>query len=128
MLSQKYKCIFVHIPKVAGQSIEHAFLDLHGLTWDERALLLLRQNKDPKAGPPRLAHLKASEYVSCGHITQELFDSYFKFSFVRNPWSRVVSITFHYFYRNYCSFCGDSAADRITSTDSLEISSGTLPV
>jgi len=92
MLSHDYKCIFIHIPKVAGQSIEHVFLNWHGLTWETRAPLLLRPNDDPALGPPRLAHLKASEYVSCGHVSQEQFDSYFKFSFVRNPYSRLVSI------------------------------------
>ena len=92
MLSHEYKCIFVHIPKVAGQSIEHVFLDLHGLTWESRAPLLLLPNDNPMLGPPRLAHLKASEYVSCGHVSREKFDSYFKFSFVRNPYSRIVSI------------------------------------
>jgi hypothetical protein len=92
MLSLEYRFIFVHIPKVAGQSIERAFLKLHGLSWENRAPLLLRPNDDPALGPPRLAHLKASEYVSCGHVTQQQFDEFFKFAFVRNPWSRLVSV------------------------------------
>ncbi len=92
MLSLDYKCIFIHIPKVAGQSIERVFLELHGLSWENRAPLLLRPNNDLALGPPRLAHLKASEYVKCGHVTQETFDAFFKFAFVRNPWSRLVSI------------------------------------
>lgn len=98
MLSQKYNCLFVHIPKTAGQSVEHVFLALSGLTWQTRASLLLRPNDDPDLGPPRLAHLKASEYVSYGYITPEEFDTCFKFSFVRNPWDRIVS---EYRFRRY---------------------------
>lgn len=104
MISDKYKCVFVHIPKVAGQSIEHVFLDLHGLTWETRAPLLLRPNKDTKAGPPRLGHLKASEYVRCGHISQADFNAYFKFAFVRNPWSRLVSFYKYLGYAERLSF------------------------
>ncbi|MEQ8384541.1 MAG: sulfotransferase family 2 domain-containing protein [Coleofasciculus sp. A1-SPW-01] len=104
MLCHEYKFIFVHIPKTGGQSIDNVFLPLVGLTWETRFPLLLGPNSDPNKGPEKFGHLKAYEYVACGHITQEQFDSYFKFSFVRNPWDRIVSI---YKYRGWpkkCSF------------------------
>jgi len=58
MICAQYRCLFVHVPKTAGMSIDQVFLELVGLTWKTRAPLLLGGNDDPKLGPPRLEHLK----------------------------------------------------------------------
>ncbi|HET7586527.1 MAG TPA: sulfotransferase family 2 domain-containing protein [Gammaproteobacteria bacterium] len=104
MISHHHNCVFVHIPKCAGKSIEHVFLASLGLTWRTRAPLLLRPNDMPELGPPRLAHLKAADYVRCKYLTQRQFDEYFKFAFVRNPWSRVVSMYKYMGFHRHCDF------------------------
>ena len=95
MISNQHKTIFVHIPKVAGQSIETIFLDDLGLKWNERDALLMRIKKPEELGPHRLAHLRAKDYVSLGYIDAASFDAFFKFSFVRDPYARVLSL-YHY--------------------------------
>jgi len=110
MISHQHRCIFIHIPKCAGQSIETAFLEDLGLDWATCAVLLLRPNDRPEIGPPRLAHLIARDYLRHHYLSRELFDSYFKFAVVRNPWERAVS-TYRYLNANE-SF--DNFVDRLT--------------
>jgi hypothetical protein len=95
MISTQHKTIFVHIPKVAGQSIETLFLDDLGLDWEHRHELLMRIKKPNEKGPHRLAHLRAKDYVSLGYVDAPIFEAFFKFSFVRNPYARVLSL-YHY--------------------------------
>lgn len=91
MISHRHRCIFVHIPKCGGQSTETLFLRDVGLSWEQRAPLLMRPAVAGELGPPRLAHLLASDYVALHHISQDLFDAYFKFSVVRDPFQRAES-------------------------------------
>lgn len=62
----KSRCIFVHVPKAAGVSLTNAFF-----------------------GSLAGGHLTLSDYQLV--FSKRDFDSYFKFSFVRNPWGRVFS-------------------------------------
>jgi hypothetical protein len=103
MICKPFNCLFVHIPKTAGRSVEMFFmnkLNLDRENAEDRAQLLITDNDDPAKGSEKLSHLSASEYVQCGHITQEEFSGFYKFSFVRNPWARLVS---EYRYRNFLS-------------------------
>ncbi|EIU7473183.1 sulfotransferase family 2 domain-containing protein [Campylobacter coli] len=67
----KYKCIFIHVPKVAGSSIERVIYQTD--KW-------------------LVGHVKASDYTK---FDKDKFDSYFSFGFVRNPYDRFVS-AYHY--------------------------------
>lgn len=106
MVSHHHKCIFVHIPKTGGMSIEKAFLESLGLRLHrgQNHSLILSYNSDPLQGPPSLAHLAAGDYCAKSYVSSEIFETYFKFSFVRNPWSRMVSIYKHFEFHRYMAF------------------------
>lgn len=84
MISHEHKCIFVHIPKCGGTSIEDAIwpgqrseADLWAGSYVENGL---RQS---------LHHLYARQIRD--KVGEAVFSQYFKFAFVRNPWDRAVS-------------------------------------
>jgi hypothetical protein len=62
----KYKCIFIHIPKTGGISI-----------------------KKSAFGYSSLPHLTAADYRII--FNDKTYENYFTFAFVRNPWDRVFS-------------------------------------
>lgn len=104
MVSHKHKCIFVHVPKVAGISIEQLFLEDLDLTFQNRMPLLLGISTNKNLGPPRVSHLTASEYVSQHYVSQNIYDSYFTFGFVRNPFKRTFSYYKYLGYNKLMSF------------------------
>lgn len=64
-----YKCIFVHIPKNAGLSVSYAIF-----------------------GNTGGSHRKIIDYKDL--FSKKQFKKYYKFTFVRNPWDRLVSTYF----------------------------------
>lgn len=91
-ISDKYKCLFIHIPKTGGTSIETA-LDIFG-NWkieDKDILFGLIQTPELKAlnlGSHFLQHITLNQ----AQIINPTPSDYTSFSFVRNPWDKMVSI------------------------------------
>lgn len=93
MISYKHKCIFVHIPKTGGSSVER-------IIWPspkDRTISNLWMgyvkpyfNKYQTGG---MQHLLASQIKN--EVKDMDFSSFFKFSIVRNPFDKVIS-QFHY--------------------------------
>lgn len=66
----RHRCIFVHVPKTGGQSVSTSLF-----------------------GTCTGGHRTVTEYMQI--FGEPTFNNYFKFSFVRNPWDRLVS-TYHF--------------------------------
>ena len=84
MISHKYKCIFIHIPKCAGESVETALMGRPNWEKDDPNYASLDLPKDSNIGDDKHYTIKQWE----NHIN---FTNYFKFSFVRNPWDSAYS-------------------------------------
>tara|TARA_B100001109_G_C18753171_1_gene422392 strand:+ start:83 stop:640 length:558 start_codon:yes stop_codon:yes gene_type:complete len=80
-INHKHKFIFIHIPKNAGTSIRNSF-DIHG--YDKR---VVRR---------RYPHYICSEIKDyCG---DDVWNEFYKFSVVRNPYERMVS--YYHFHKS----------------------------
>lgn len=89
MISHKYKCIFIHIPKCAGSSVFKFLSDNTKVDWK-------KPNYDLLYGwcPERKLHLQhatAKQLLDTGLISKTNWESYTKFTIVRNPWDRALS-------------------------------------
>lgn len=85
-ISHKYTAIFVHVPKTGGTSIQK-FLKIakqpSSLWGSEKEIRIFFNNRKYA-----LQHVPAA-YIK--YMYPEMFEEYFKFGFVRNPYDRVLS-------------------------------------
>lgn len=107
MISHQHRCIFIHIPKCAGTSIENVLghheghkgigaQDHRPLRWIEpfgfKTDVLFNQSNLRECWRRFRYQLKSvKNYRNKYTVTPEQYESYFKFSIVRNPWARIFS-------------------------------------
>lgn len=105
MISSEHECVFVHIPKTAGTSIEKKlglFDELEQGVQDHRCVFHLEpwsldhvRYLPSERGVKILFERLLESYRYGRPLPENKFSDYLKFSFVRNTWGRVYS-----WYRN----------------------------
>ena len=110
-LSHNHKCLFVHIPRTGGTSFRRMLKideEVDGIEYLNTKGLMPVQNQRihlPSHTIPRVLHKEhlCIKYMSqLNLIDQDIFDNYYKFAFVRNPWDKAVSEYMNH-YHIYCS-------------------------
>lgn len=107
MISHKHRCIFVHISKTGGTSLEHVLFQSEGI--DIADMLVDGNNIDY---PEK--HFSAVDYREAN---PDIFNEYYKFAIVRNPWDRLVSNYFWHKKINLKPVCDLSFEDYIDFVD-----------
>lgn len=111
MISHRHNFIFIHIPKCGGTSVELSLLKNEGVinTDNKHDLKFLSDEQKQKYQlgysyrDVSIQHKRIDQYKKW---TDQTGKPYFTFTFVRNPWQRLVSEYFYIKKMNGC-LCND---------------------
>lgn len=102
LISYKYKLIFLHNPKAAGVSVKRYMRDLH--TEDTPQFAPHNPQLSLHWTMIKKTHVTVWEFVNrdgwCDY-DKEIWESFYKFAIVRNPWDRLHSLW------NWCAYLSD---------------------
>jgi hypothetical protein len=107
MISFKYKFIFIHAPKTAGNSIQYV---LQKYSSDEVVNVRYKDGVLDKFGVQNFAggkHATINHYIKNWNTEYGRLEDYTVSGCVRNPWDRATS---YYFYLGNCNFNCDTFA------------------
>ena len=96
IISHKYKFIFFAVPKTATHAIRFA-LRPHLGPEDEEHVFKFKPSKlnIPEFKDRKNGHFTVEEIKP--FLSDEIWETYFKFSFVRNPYDRFISLCFYHY-------------------------------
>lgn len=99
IISNSRRFIFVHIPKTAGTSITHSLSKL--TTWCDVELGGTKYGDEIEVPYRRRfrLHKHSGADAIASVVGEEVWNDYFTFAFVRNPFDRLVSA--YHFYRQW---------------------------
>jgi hypothetical protein len=96
VVSHDLRCIFVHIPRTGGTSVESALGLLGDVTVEDTnsmfGFITSPGLKRRLGSTAFLQHLTGDQLRS---LLPDQFQSYYRFAFVRNPWDRMISTYCH---------------------------------
>jgi hypothetical protein len=111
IISYKDKCIFFHNPKTAGRSIQVALrqrlmikLELGYNCLEDTAYGMCSGMEDSGYTMSHVCPKELKKGME-GDFGKQTFEKFFKFTFVRNPWDRKVSM--YHFYKQNCDATKD---------------------